>query len=122
MPMDLITKDLLPPWMSFYEHKVNFNAKIDSIPKKDLTELRINKWSKEKIKYLNQYHIESRNQFTSLERDLDDIFMEMWRIEHPSDVSENEDYGSGNNDDEKEEQAQEKIQKVAQEEFQEKVQ
>lgn len=40
MPIASIIKDLLPPWMSFYEKKANFDLKMDSISKKSLTTLR----------------------------------------------------------------------------------
>ena len=40
MLMALITRDLLPPWMRFYDRKMVFNPNIDFIPKKTLTKLR----------------------------------------------------------------------------------
>jgi len=55
VPMSLITKDLLPPWMSFYEKKARFDPKVDSILKKVLSTLRGLKWSEEKIIAFNQY-------------------------------------------------------------------
>lgn len=49
MPKSLLMKDLLPPWMSFYDKKANFDPKIDSISKKSLATLRSQRWSEEKI-------------------------------------------------------------------------
>ena len=53
MPTILITKDLLPPWFNFYDKKVNFDPKIDSISKKSLNTLRGENWSEEKITAFN---------------------------------------------------------------------
>lgn len=53
MPMYLITKYLLPPWMRFYEKNTIFNPKTNSISKKSLTKLRRLKWSEENIIALN---------------------------------------------------------------------
>ena len=91
--MALIIKDLLPPWMSFYEKKANFDQKVDSISKKSLTTLRGQKWSKEKIMMFVQYKFEFNNRLTPLKSDLDDKFKEMWRIEHPSYVSSDDSLG-----------------------------
>jgi len=113
MPMSLITRDLLPPWMSFYEKKAIFNLKTNSISKKSLTELRRLKWSEEKIIAFNQYRIESRNRNTPLEYDLDDVFKYMWRLEHPSNTPI-EEYPKSN--DEEEEQEQSETQATGQEE------
>lgn len=74
MPMSLIAKNILPLWLNFYEHKVNFNSKMDSMPKKTLIELGWQKWSKEKIATFNQYQIEFGNKLTPLEFDIDEVF------------------------------------------------
>lgn len=122
MPMNLITRDLLPPWMSLYKHKVVLNPKTNSIPKKTLIKLSRQKWKEEKIIAFNQYCIKSKNQFNLLESNLDDVFEEIWIIDHPSDVLNNEDSRSNDGNDEDEGQAQREIQKVVQEEIIEKVQ
>lgn len=87
MPMALIIKYLLPPWMSFYEKKVNFDPKVDSISRNSLTTLRDQKWSEKKIAMFMQYKVKFKNQLTPLESKLDKKFKEMGRIEHPLDVS-----------------------------------
>jgi len=78
MPRNLLTKELLPPWLSFYVKKANIDPKMDSISKKSLTTLRSQKWSEEKIAAFVQYRVEFRNKFAPLEFDLDDKFEEMW--------------------------------------------
>lgn len=53
MPTSLIARNLLPPWLSFYEHKVGFNPKTHSMLKKTIMKLRRQKWSEEKIATFN---------------------------------------------------------------------
>lgn len=102
MPMAIIMNELLPPWMSFYEHKIFFNPKIDSISKKALTKLRRRKWSKEKFFAFNQYQIEFKNQIATLKSNLDDVFEKMWRIKYFLDVSKDENPKSDDSNDEEE--------------------
>lgn len=94
MLMSLINRDLLPPCMSFYEHNAIFNPMTHSFPKKILIELRRQKWMKDKILTFNQYKIEFENQFTPLESNMDDVFKEMWRIEHLADILDDGNFGS----------------------------
>lgn len=58
VPMSLIAKYLLPPWLGFYMKKGRFDPKVDSISKKALSTLRGIQWSKEKIMTFTQYQID----------------------------------------------------------------
>lgn len=59
----------------------------------------------DKISTFNQCLIESRNQFTPLESNLDDVFNEMWRIEHPTYILDDGNFGSDDDNNEGEEQS-----------------
>jgi len=61
MPTSLVTKDLLPPLLIFYEIKVNYDPRKDDISKNAIKELKSKKWHEEKITTFNQCQIESRN-------------------------------------------------------------